>query len=506
MPGDEENDYLRAYTKDGSSKRLTTDVTLDSLSGNAANDLSFELLGPETDTAQSVTANLSQGYCVGLAANGNIISADPDDYASDDAAIQAVNDWLAGRTVPGGNIYIPAAHPSKTEWVIENTVVVGDPAESSRIRCNLFFVGYPYQVDATGHMTTTIDDGSQMFRVVGDTVGGSATRGFTWRGGTFNLGSNDAGLVRFEYVTNVDLAYEWLKDFQGDGVVFDSFAFEPVFRRCRFKPDDGQATPTANCIVFENSYGTAAPAQAMIGEGVNTDGTHNVSILYRDPMPSAYIAGKYEGAAGRATIDVDDPGGPSCVFVTPKAHIGDTRDGAHGVYFDAYKCVIAPSYVTQISGDGIVVDGVTSGWVSPYISYNAVTGDAINVSDPGATNRLVVPREFTVGERDVDTVNYPADGWLGIIYPDGWQKFRTGSDTITANTTQVVETFGRASTGTRHYAEWSFDAAPAGDVDIDMRIGYDVGDGHPSLIFENLSGNDADISWTLYTKDYPAGQ
>lgn len=458
---------------------------------------------PTQDVPQSVHANLSQGHCVGLGIDSNIISADPDDYATDDAAIQAVNNWLASNSNPGGNIYIPAAHPSKTEWVIENTVVVGAPAEDDRISNNLFFVGYGYQVDGTGHMTTTIDDGSQMFRVVGNT-GNSATRGFTWRGGTFNLGGNNAGLVSFEYVSNVDIALRWLKDFTGDGVVFDSRAYEAVFRRCRFKPDDPQTTPTANCIVFENSYGAEAPAQVMIGEGVNTDGDHNVTVLYRDPMPSAYIAGKFEGANGRATIDVT--GAASCVFVTPKAHIGNNHNGAHGVYFDGYKAVMAPSYVTQVDGDGIVVDGAKICTISEDISYNSVTGDALVVNENSSTSRVVVPHESVVGQGE-ETVSYPdADvagannPWRGVRYHNGWQVFREGDSTVPAGTSETVTAYGN-TTEEEYFATVEFNSKPTTSVELAQRIGYDTNTDHPALIIEETTGAaDADIHWRLFRR------
>ncbi len=453
---------------------------------------------PQQDVPQSIHANLSQGHCVGLGANGNVISANPDGYASDDAAIQAVNDWLSSNSVPGGDIYIPAAHPSKSEWVIENTVIVGDPDEASRVRNNLYFVGFPYRVDASGHMTTTINDGSQMFRVVGDT-GNSATRGFTWRGGTFNLGGNNAGLVSFEYVTNVDIALEWLKDFRGDGVVFDSRAYEAVFRRCRFKPDDPQSTPTANCIVFQNSYGTQAPAQVMIGEGVNTDGDHNVSVLYRDPMPSAYIAGKYEGANGRATIDVGDPGGPSCVFITPKAHIGNNHSGAHGVYFDGYKAIIAPSYVTQVDGDGIVINGAKTCTISNDISYNSVGGDAIVVNENQSTSRVVVPHEAVVGQGN-ETVNYPDAPWYAVRYQNGWRLFDEGTTTIPAGESRAVTNFGSGAGG-EHYGTIEFASDPTNNVELAQRVGWNASADNPSFIIEETTGSgDANVRWRFFVR------
>lgn len=455
---------------------------------------------PNQDVPQSLYANLAQGHCVGFATNGRMISVDPTDYETDDEAIQAVNDWLAGHRRPGGNIYIPGSKPDDSRWVIENQVVVGDPNEERRVQNNLYFVGYAYDEDGSGaHMTTTINDGSAMFRVVGNTSASdgdfSTVRAYNFHGGKFDLGDNNAGLVRFQYITNIDMWIEWCEDFKGDGVFFDTRCNEPHLRRGRFSPSG----TSARVIVFDDTFGDGTTTQAYIGEGVNTDGDCDVTIYARGTN-SLFVDGKFEGSHGIAHIDARSTANDGCnLYVTPKCHLGNNHSGSHGIYFDGFKAVIMPGKLNMIDGHGIVIDGAAQAIVSDAITYNAVSGDCIVVNKDNSNSTIVVPHESVVGRSD-DTVDYPPAPWRGVRYHSGWRLFREETITVPAGRSRIVNEYG-AKQGEETKTTVEFAAEPTADVQIAKRIGWSSSTNQTVTVIEETTGNgDAEITSRLFVR------
>lgn len=444
---------------------------------------------PKADegVVNSVSAALQRGYVAAVHPSEGVAVVDPRDTATDAAALQAANDYLAVKTQNSGEVFVPALKPDGSMWEIESTVVWGDSSDSTAY-INPHGVGFNRDV-AVG---TTISDGSPVFKFVGDTTNGISRKGMRSTGFSFALGGSNATPVMVQCVNNWYIGYERVAGFAATGFQIDGLCTEWQLECNRVASGD----TGAKYVDITNTVGTpTATTDGYIGPRWQAGGDHDVGLSTHLDSEKLTIAGKWEGATGRAELDLT--GGVN--VVTDECHVtgGGNDPGVHGIYAESGVNVLRPAFVSGWDGDGIHVNA-SSGefYIDPAIHFSDITGDNLGLGnlDP---DHAIIPYESSVVGKQTETVTYPSPPWQRIYHPDGFRLYREDTTTVSGKT--LAEGFA-GNKFERNRLEWTVAADPGSDAELRELLGWDSANGHKKLLFEELTGTTVDVDWRLYRR------
>lgn len=430
---------------------------------------------------QSITAALSKGFMAARDFSAGVKVADPRNYATDDAALQALVDWIEANG-DGGSIHCGGSRPDGTPVTIENTVAM-DPA--SRIPISWFFDSgqFAQGTALNNEITTTINDGSPMFDVCGNVSTGENIAGITFRGDTWDLGSNNVTLLRTRTIAAAKLLPGRVKGSTGDVIVLDSGTFDSWLNY--YTPLPASST-TARCVVFANSEALSNPgADVQVGPQFKTEDTHSVTIENQGGHNRIRVGGKLEGAHGIASVVQETN---STMNLLPSCIVGRTWDGAHGIYQDGGVINANVSQICNTAGDGIRVGpNAAQTNINPTVRLDGITGDIWHFK--GDTGGIIPYRPEAPR-------TLPPTPWNKLQYIDGWQLYRTGTYTLTAggdagsiySGPELVSQYaGRPGTAVR--MEWWVESDPAANTLIQEYRGTDTIENQQNLVLQETSGN-----------------
>lgn len=487
---------------------------------------------------------LREGFVVATGPAHQVV-VDPRNYESDAAAIQAANDTLATRLTDEsaengvGFLYIPALKAdgdSYTEWQIDETIVCGSRTE----RVGILPRGWGFTGGDGPLIQCTIDSGDPLFLVsAGHENTGVVNCQSSWFGGlaadaSGNDGTgNDVSFLALKNVNAFRLKNNLAQNFNpstADGVyVFDGACWNSYINHCNFTAPFAEC-PDADVYVLKNTtpdrddWDLGPPGELKFGPGNSTYAKYAFNTGLRIETGSRGIAwgGRLEGAGGEALVYADSSNaedGSVYLTLTSTAEIGRVEDkdgtGTDHIYFDGASLFVSPAIVkwhnNTTGGHGVHVAGVRRGYIPPiHAEGHFDPGDAVHVEeDPaGDPNTLVVPRESTCSH----SVTYPGDDsdnptWNGLVYPDGWKKYRTGTATVSTGSAQRVESYaGRVQSEVT--ADVWLSELPDIEVAWDWYWGYDGTSDRSqvALIVEEKTGNGgSDASITVGYAIYRLG-
>lgn len=435
---------------------------------------------------------LVEGYAVGWASDYSVV-IDPRDYDSDAAALQAVNDDLVSELPDSSTaeVWVPGYHPNGGSYEISSTVVFGDPNGNTRI--------VPQGFGMYGHdnaeINITINDGSPAFQI---TNSGSFNLGQPIFGNlSLNAQENDCEGLRLSDVVQFGLNNVTLKNFVGganDGaLVIDGACYNSWVDNVRWSGVDG----TAYAISLVNDTGTDSPGEIRWRDGINiSKGGFARAWSCEVNASKQYWNGRVEGAQGDAQFYQTD----GQLIFGPHAEIG-AASANHHVYFAGTSLTIPDNTFFGFNdvGDGIYID---TDDIEAYIGQQSfmspnISGDHITiVQDPGDNNHIAVPRESQVSNNI--TLNYPAKGWTGIHYLDGWQPQSEGTVTVSAGGREEAVRYGPGVDEGEVRVNWQIINNPQSETRVEERIGTWPDTAQHRLEFEELAGNESvDIKWVF---------
>jgi len=448
-----------------------------------------------TDLPNSVSAAVTAGKVVAITDNGGIATYDPSTRASDDVAFSDAVAHIENNASAGCIVF--GASPSDGgRWVIESPVQQSD-GDNASISIKQMAANSNFLSSANATITTTINDGSHMFILRGSSGPGGNINGIDVDLRGVDLNGNDAGVIKLRDVQKPHIRLGTVVDFAGDAVTFSSRCFEWRLADSQFGP----ANATARCVVTSDpeSAGGAgsSPDDGVVGQFCSVETSHDVGIYVGGGTNRVTINGQWEGAEGRAEIDI--PSGSSSVIIDDGTVIARTSNGAHGVYHDGGFASIAPGMIQNASGDAIRI-GANAGRykISPDIHINGESGDAVNiqqsVSSGGATSQVPYAGSFPGS-----TVTYPATPWLSLQHPDGWRLISEGTASVAANSIEDVDDFVGQQGVEKRAVVW-----PQTD-DVDSRLAYGIGSRgggatQDKLWVEEKEGNAIDVNYKVYNR------
>lgn len=437
--------------------------------------------------SQSTRAALSSGFAVAESFGSGSKVVDFASYDTDDAALQSLVDWLEQNT-NGGTIYCPSADSTGSQISIDNTVSM-DP--SKRIPISWYFTGGFFQQGPLldNAITTTINDGSPMFDLCGD-VGNRLVGTMDFVGNAWQLGDNEATLLRTRDIGGMTISPGQVKGSSGDLINLDSRTFDSWIDYGTFIPN----STDANIIVTSDSLGGSPGADVSIGPHVKTEDSFACAVKNSGNHQRLRIqGGKFEGASGTGMIEQTTN---NVMYISPSTILGRTNGSTHAVYQSAGVVVCCPSGIVNTAGDGVrITPGATGTYIWPNIRVDGVSGDTIHFE--GDTGGMV-PYENTIG----GSVTYPsAEPWTQLYYPDGWQKLRSFTgQSVSAGGTAVPNSFmGRLDTQVK--AEVWLDSDPGGAAEWGWHWGWDTGNTQMNLVLEEKSGTSSvSLSGVVYRR------
>jgi hypothetical protein len=436
--------------------------------------------------ASAIHDAVASGQPVALGATDGTRSVAWSDHETDDGALRALVEWIAGRDVRGGAIHVPATKPGGEPIVIEEQVLFGSNENHVPISV-YFYESNRYEAP----IETTIDDGSVMFRFGGNP--GRPIRTFEVLGGTFNGGGNDVTFWEFQNGINWHAGGAFDMDsFTGTGINIDSASYAWSIGQGRMKARNKEATGIT--FSWKTDVGGTAPGNGIIGANFHTTGEIGESIQRKGVGgPPVVISCYLEGAHGNAMIDLHR--GQN--IVTPQCQLKQTSDGAHGIFASGHRNVLAPSHMQLIDGDGIHVTGGASFLIWPHIDFAPkMGGEAIRVTGAPAL-KGVVPYEECIQRG----ATYPDPPWdESLRYTDGRRLLREGTATLDAGGSAVVEKYAGGA-GTETDVTWWFENEPTGTVDVVESRGWNGADGNQTVRLSEESGDgDVDVGYRVLTR------
>ena len=440
--------------------------------------------------------SLREGYIVGLT-NGYQTVIDPRDYPSDADAVQAANDGLVEGLPENertGYVYLPALRPDGTEFEIGRTVVFGGGAADADILPR----GWGFRSPSGPLLQCSIDNGDPMFVVTSR----ERVRGSTARLGGFaaEANGNDAEFLRLRDLVSFHLTHVHARHFNSAtaaGVyVFDGGCFNGYINRTTYVASQVHC-PDANVWVLVNDTGDGPPGELKFGPGNSTyaDPSYPYDSGYRCEVNASDIVwgGRSEGAGGDGLV-YQTGGDLSLSTYTELGRVEGTDTDK--LYFDGYMLKLSPAIslnanLTGNDGHGVHIGSMARGYVPP-LANDGIQGDVVRIDrDNGSANYVVVPYEGTFN----GSVGYPDPPWRQLVYPDGWQRFRSGTTRIEANTTTgLTGVAGGAGTRTR-LTDLSVASEPAGDPRYRVVRGWEGADQWIGI--EETNGVSFDLSWEL---------
>lgn len=471
---------------------------------------SEELWGkPENGTDSSILQKhhrdaLNDGYAVGWGPNYHTV-IDPRDYSDDSKALQALNDELVNNIPEGSTaiIWIPGHRPDGNSYVLDRTVICGGSSTS----CRIVPKGWNHSSVSGARIESAINDGSPMFLLENDSnFGFQLQHHIIGDGMTLNAQSNDCEGIRLNDVVQFGVAHIHFQSFVGGenqgALRFDGTCFNGWVDDINWGGGDG----TADCISLTNEGGSATngdetPGEIRYGSKMNLSkgGFARGIVSHVNASKQMWLGGRIEGATGEASFHFKD----GQLVIGSGSELGAAEgNNTNHVTFDGRNIVVAPDiYMGRAGGNGIEIttdtlDGMISQqtFVSPNIS-----GDVIKIdSSPGSNYHLLVPRAEQISD---GTVSYPSPSspWIGMKYLDGWQPFRSGTNSISANSTVKIESFASIDVPIRA-SKINIQDAETDAIGVTPVYGWRESsgtDGQQSFGFHNFSASELTVAWEL---------
>jgi hypothetical protein len=331
-----------------------------------------------------MASNVSQGFPV-LVSQAGPNSVDPRDYSGDAAAL---NDLLSTMTDEGdgGILYLPGRRPDGNSWNLEDTVDMA-PQSSPRVAVSLQGVGFA--AGGSSAITTTITDGSPMFRW--DAEDKNVNTVWVDSINTFP-GGNNAETFHFieqDYTVDHVNVFNWTGPcIRNTGPMFN-FAIRDVTLN--------GATTSGSVGVLCESNANGAPGDWVLSEEVLINKTADAGVRITDANGVAEIAGQVESQG----TPVDSQVGQ--LQITDTARIKQSGGGAAAVEHSGGRFECTGGHIFG-DGDGIDLSGLFGYYRIGEAVDITVSGTPINAPTPGNTSTpSVLPDRDTVD----GTVSYP---------------------------------------------------------------------------------------------------
>ena len=340
-------------------------------------------------SSSSPFAALSNGHALAYSGQaGAFRSANPSQFSDDSDTIQSLVDWIVsfGPLNAAGDIWLPATKPDGSRWDFPETVYIADTESGEPVHINIYGVG---MVGEGPQIATSIDDGSPIFKFVGDTSSNATpSEGFVVEGLSFDNEGTDAVQLEFVNCSEFQVQQCTLTDFSGSGLVVDSGCYGFYLA-----PHIKTLNRSAVGIEFRHTDDTfPVLGNATVGEETVIQTPMDVAIRDNAGVYSMRISGEFEGASGNGLIDVQADG--SQLLITPHTLLGYTTDGADAIHIGANAEIVAmPGEIAGCDGDAIHnASGETVQFlsVSPCIYMHGVGGQLLNLQagDLDAANDL----------------------------------------------------------------------------------------------------------------------
>ena len=354
----------------------------------------------------SVESNLLAGRIVGVTGRNTYVEA-PSDYATDDAAMQAVVDAMQAAGDAGYLRFSPYDDLGN-ELLLEDTVTMTGGSAVSPLGYGFF------GNDGGGFLRTAIGDGSPMFLMEDMQLQATVTGHFSASG---DGQIQDAEAIR---IRNCSGGHVDMIDARGLGgsagstaasgaIVFDSQAYNFDLTRCRYNgiTDGGNQLDVSGSrfIAFENTLGTTDPGEMQISH-LSTYAAparpFDAVVYVSDGGNLKFSTCRFEGAGGVGMVNIQSGNAAfsNCRFDrTENDCIGLNADGTY-VLIDG-SC----NGDTLGGGEALRVNCGYGGYIgSTHWQGGSTAPSGINVTLDPPNDALSLPNRNTVS----GTVSYPS--------------------------------------------------------------------------------------------------
>jgi hypothetical protein len=390
-------------------------------------------------------------------------------------------------------VHVPHYSPDGTVTTIANQVALSD---SSNLPIGFHLHSHGFGQGNDEDIKVTINNGNAAFLQRGH-IANSQKILAPFTAGTVDCNNNDTGLLKQREADGL-VQIQNVRDFTGVGVHITGSSNEGYLltRGGGVRPQNNTGTGVLFDSDANANHGSHWAVFANIGD------TCKDGLRIKDGWLDTVIGGHIEGAddanaTTAANIHITD----AANHVTPYTTIGQTSNGAHGVYFDDTHPVdstVNPSVVRNCNGDGIRTGpNPVSGRIGTETSFASISGDAISINSGGGDNDpTVIPYENTI----TGSVSLPSLALSSTYYPDGWQKTRTGTATVSAGSTSSVQGFAGRDTEQVKAEVW-LNSDPSNTVEWDWYWRNTGSGGQNELIVEEKAGNTSvDVGYVTYRR------
>lgn len=465
---------------------------------------------------ESPTDWLREGYIAGVAPGYQVVE-DPRDHASGDVAIQAAHDAIVSNSTGNffGVVWIPARDPDGAQIDIASTCLFdgGDP--TSRF---VSVVPRGWGMKSGGDaLAVTIDDGSPAFDVAGGLLGGSSWFGdLVLEGAVANNDADgddaaaDAGAIR---ITNVQDA--WCRNISARALgkanttathhIGDN-TYNSFFTGWSWNDGSvGTNLPDAKFIRIDDAdphaVGGSPPGELYISQTTTYAAPANpfkTALEIADGADNIYLHdGRLEGCGAGGSPMVDVIVGQLYLDNMQMGRIEGTNShhlvlsgGSGGIVVSASNRFKA----NDTGGDNIRLDTVAPTKIGSFADQEETTtngGYAINDTTGGGPVTRVFPRPGTM-EADV---SYRSEPWNGEVFPDGWQRYRSGSDSVAAGGSVELNAF---VSGRIRLHGMEITNNNAGEPELFPVVSWSTTSGNQSMtVIENSGSVGADFDWHI---------
>lgn len=496
---------------------LTTTGSLTDPSGKTIGGEIAEI----TDTGGGTIAGIVEaGNAIAQRSDNSTEVRNLDGNSADDVYLNELNNWLINGTPNSGQLHIPAHTADGDRLTITGQVDLGDTSNSdAEVDCYI----YNNANKDVAQITTTINDGTSAFRMVGDIDGGSVSNGdvvgiSSGRARDFHcyassdFSNNDCPLVELRAQAQAEVYIRNHNNYTGTGIVLDDmsnsrFMFHLLPRNStatgiefrsstKFNLGESFNQPSDNIIMpgsmMRGGFRTVLDDDLDTSDPANEPDGRNVRTL---------VSGYYENCNGDAMFKAT---GNSRLIITPQTTIGvtdpDSGNDGDGVQFDGFLGVIMPCRMSNIAGDAVSTNGTLSNGDALYVSKDmyltSIGGDAINIDPSDVNAHIRVPRE-SLAYKDSNSFNYPAASWGNMCYHDGWRREAEGSASLSANGTATLATGINADHDINVRIKGVSSAG--GDARYRKLYGYDNTGGTQSVFLEETNGSSVTVDYVVET-------
>jgi len=416
-------------------------------------------------------------------------TVDPANHSDDSAALQNLNDDLVANMPSNGSeaiVTIPPVKPDGSRWSFPSTVTFGDADAANTVLPR--GIGFGRQ---GGRITTTIDDGSPVFELVGNPSAGAATKTQNWAGGFYFHGPNDAEAIRLRGMLGLKLRniglYAMAENADASGgvesdgaVVLSSSCFGNLIDGLYWYGGNGDAT-----IIGHDDPAGSPPGFNKIGGATVVSGDHSAAVSDNGHgVKRLRVGGHYEGHTGASLLDFS----AGSLFVSDDFEAGNI--GTRTIDFDGALLNIASgSHLGSPDTEVIQIGPNVSAFKIPSYTraIKSLTQDiSIDSSFTGSNQPSLLPPLESLQD--------------GVTNPDASGNIRaTGRGLLVETSNLTVSGGGTATSGTfgKQVNPHVYYRITTNQREVSWRVGTD-GSGNQQIIFEEHSGGSADVSYIIY--------